>query len=398
MVQVYSKALKQKLEVNRLIGKVETGKPGPTLVFFAGIHGNEVAGVFALEKVFGELDNIKDKIRGNIYGICGNLKALASNKRFIKEDLNRIWSKSNIKKIAKKEGLTDEEEELVDLLGILKEIVKDDPGPYYFIDLHSTSSKTIPFITINDALINRKFSVLFPVPIVLGIEEFLEGPLLSYINQLGYVAIGFESGQHDEESAITNNIAFIFLALVFARLLKKKSLPEFDHYFSQLENASGQVSEIFEITYLYHIQNGEQFNMLPGFESFQIVSKGTPLAISDGLPIESQYTARLFMPLYQKQGNDGFFLIRSIPLFALKLSSFLRKIRFDNLLVLLPGIKWENREKEILRVELNSAKYFTGPLFHLLGYRIRVMDENYLRLYNREHAAKTEMYRGEKWY
>lgn len=398
MVQVYSKALKKKLAVDRVIGKIDTGKPGPTLVFFAGIHGNEVAGVFALEKVFGELEKIRDKIRGKIYGICGNLKALASNKRYIKEDLNRLWTKSNIKKIVKSKAPTDEEEELVVLLVILEAILKDDPGPYYFIDLHTTSSKTLPFITINDALINRKFSEMFPVPIVLGIEEFLDGPMLSYINQLGYVAVGFESGQHDEEDAITNNVAFIFLTLVFARLIKKKSLPEFDLYYNQLENVSRSISDIFEITYLHRIQNGEEFKMLQGFESFQTIKKGTPLAISDGLPIASQYTARLFMPLYQKQGNDGFFLIRSIPYFALKLSSILRKIKFDNLLVWLPGIQWENREKEILRVNLNTAKYFTGPLFHLLGYRIRVMDENYIRLYNREHSAKTEMYRGEKWY
>ena len=35
-----------------------------------------------------------------------------------------------------------------------------------------------------------------------GIEEYLNGPLLSYINELGYVAFGFEGGQHDDISAI----------------------------------------------------------------------------------------------------------------------------------------------------------------------------------------------------
>ena len=39
-------------------------------------------------------------------------------------------------------------------------------------------------------------------PIVLGIEEYLQGPLLSYINTLGYVSLGFESGQHDNKQAI----------------------------------------------------------------------------------------------------------------------------------------------------------------------------------------------------
>ena len=85
----------------------------------------------------------------------------------------------------------------------------------------------MPFITINDALINRKFSEQFPVPIVLGIEEYLNGPLLSYINQMGYVSLGFESGQHDDFSAITNSIAFVYLALVYSGVLKEEAVINF---------------------------------------------------------------------------------------------------------------------------------------------------------------------------
>ena len=398
MIEINSKALQEKITFDRVIGRIETGRIGPTLVFFAGIHGNEVAGVFALKKVFENLETQKDKLRGTVIGISGNLKALAVNARYLKDDLNRLWTKSNIKSIVKKDKLGPEEQELVAILRLIEEILEKGNGPFYFIDLHTTSSKTLPFITINDALINRKFSELFPVPIVLGIEEFLDGPLLSFINQAGYVAIGFESGQHDEKEAISNNIAFVYLCLVYARLIKKKSLDQYQEYFNELELASKNVKEIFEITFLYQIMKGEEFKMLPGFESFQFIKKETPLAISNGEIIKSKYAARLFMPLYQSQGSDGFFIIRGIPKFALKLSSFLRKAKADNFLALLPGIQWDNREKEILRVNLRTAKYFTGPLFHLLGYRIRVIDENYLRLYNREHAAKTEMYSGEKWY
>ncbi|SMD45603.1 Succinylglutamate desuccinylase / Aspartoacylase family protein [Aquiflexum balticum DSM 16537] len=398
MIEIYSKALQEKITIDRLIGRIETGRIGPTLVFFAGIHGNEVAGVFALKKVFEDLENQKEKLRGTVIGISGNLKALAVNTRYLKEDLNRLWTKSNIKRIVKNDKPGPEEEELVAILQLVEEILEKGNGPFYFIDLHTTSSKTLPFITINDALINRKFSELFPVPIVLGIEEFLDGPLLSFINQAGYVAIGFESGQHDEKEAISNNIAFVYLCLVYARLIKKKSLDHYQEYYNELEQASKKVKEIFEITYLYQIMKGEEFKMLPGFESFQVIKKETPLAISNGEVVKSKYASRLFMPLYQSQGSDGFFIIRGIPKFALKLSSLLRKTKADNFLTLLPGIQWDNREKEILRVNLKIARFFTGPLFHLLGYRIRVVDENYLRLYNREHAVKTEMYRGEKWY
>lgn len=74
---------------------------------------------------------------------------------------------------------------------LLEDIINSNFGPFYFIDFHTTLSKTLPFITINDVVIDRKFSKFFLVPIALGIEEYLNGPLLSYINELGYVSLGF---------------------------------------------------------------------------------------------------------------------------------------------------------------------------------------------------------------
>ena len=72
-----------------------------------------------------------------------------------------------------------------------------------------------------------EISCLFIVPdfinltLLLGIEEYLQGPLLSYINTLGYVSLGFESGQHDNKQAILNNIAFINLALEYSNVIKR---------------------------------------------------------------------------------------------------------------------------------------------------------------------------------
>jgi hypothetical protein len=62
-------------------------------------------------------------------------------------------------------------------------ILEEESGPFYFFDLHTTSSDTIPFITVNDSLLNREFTSMYPLPSILGIEEYLEGPLLSYINE-----------------------------------------------------------------------------------------------------------------------------------------------------------------------------------------------------------------------
>ena len=83
--------------------------------------------------------------------------------------------------------------------------------PIYFIDFHTTSSPSLPLVTINDALINRGLSKVFSVPIVLGREEYLEGSLLGYLNKEGYVSLGFEAGQHTDECSVINCETFRYL-------------------------------------------------------------------------------------------------------------------------------------------------------------------------------------------
>ncbi len=396
MTQVYSKALQKTTSLNRIIGKIEGDKTKPTIVFFGGIHGNETSGIFALQEVFKTIESLN--IEGNIYGLSGNLKALELNKRFIDEDLNRIWTHTKLNLIKEKGNLNTEEQEQAELFEILKEILIRNSGPFYFIDFHTTSSRTLPFITINDALINRKFSKQFPVPIVLGIEEYLNGPLLSYINELGYVSLGFESGQHDEENAITNHISFAYLAFAFTKILCEKDIPDLNKHYNSLKRASENETEISEVVHLHKIQKNETFKMLNGFKSFQNIKKGTKLAISNNQEIVSEHNATLFMPLYQEVGDDGFFIIRKIRPFFLGLSAVLRRFEADNLLVLLPGITWEDKRKHVLQVNLKVAKFLAKPIFHLLGYRNKKIDATHVRLYNRERVAKKDMYKKEDWF
>ena len=365
MIQVYSEALQKTIRINRVIGKIKGVSDGPTVVFFSGIHGNETAGVFALDEA---LNKIKaEQVKGTVYGVSGNLKALELNQRYIEEDLNRLWIEENLKTLKKKEQLNVEEQEQLELLILLKNILEKNKAPFYFIDLHTTSGKTLPFITINDALINRKFSKQFPVPVVLGIEEYLNGPLLSYINTLGYVSLGFESGQHNEINAIRNSVAFIYLSLVFTKVIGRENITNYAKHYNQLKVETNKITGVFEVIYLHKIEHLESFKMLNGFENFQSIKKGIPLAMNNLKNVKSKYNAKIFMPLYQPQGHEGFFIIRKIKPFFLKLSALLRRFKADELLVLLPGISWSNSKKQVLHVNLQTARFLAKSIFHLLG-------------------------------
>ena len=221
--EVYSKALDKTIEVKRLIGKISGKTSGPVVIFTAGIHGNEPAGVFALQKVLADLSRKKAILNGSFYGISGNLWALKNGKRYKSKDLNRIWTPEYTELLERGtlEPTCEDVEEQIALFKEVKNILAEETGPFYFIDLHTTSGQTIPFAILNDSLLNRKFTMQYPVPLVLGIEEYLIGPFLSYINEFGYVAFGYESGQHDTKKAIDYHESFICQSLIFYRYLER---------------------------------------------------------------------------------------------------------------------------------------------------------------------------------
>ncbi len=384
----------------RLIGICRSGQPGPTVVCFGGIHGNEPAGVKALERVFGELSGKQALSAGTLIGIRGNLQALAREQRYLNQDLNRMWTDQRIAAIGGRAepDRSSEEQELHEIYKLLKHIRETSSPPFYFIDLHTTSSPTLPFVTMNDAVINRKFARLFPVPVILGIEEFLEGPLLSFINRWGYVSIGFESGQHSDIRSVDRAVDFVRMALVYAGLLPARRDPDFEDRRVRLREAAKGDHRFYEVFYRHALQQPERFRMVSGLRSFEPMQRGHLLAHDDGVPIYMKKKGILFMPLYQKQGEEGFFLIRRIPVWALRFSAWLRKFRFQNMLAWLPGIRWEESGSDKLLVDLRIARFLSKPIFHLLGYRIYRRDRTHLVLTNRERAARNSDYEETFWY
>lgn len=390
-----SKVIDKSVPTTRFIGNFKGSQEGPTLIFVAGIHGNEPSGIYALREVLADLEADQSKFRGNIYAINGNLPALKKGIRYLKQDLNRLWTEETIEHIHnhKIDENAQEPSQLKAIYLSIEKILATEKGPFYFFDLHTTSSKTIPFITVNDSLLNRKYTSRYPVPLILGIEEFLEGALLSYINEKGYVAFGFEGGQHDDPSAIDNHIAFIKLSLVFSGCMEQTAI-DFTKYYHHLCNKACNSRQFYEIVTHYKIKPFEEFNMFTGFTNFQRIRKGDRLATSNAKPIFSERNGLIFMPLYQGKGNDGYFIIQKTPRLFLNISTFLRKIRFDKILPLLPGVQWSSTQQDELIVNLKIARFFTRKFLHLLGYRNKKMDSTHLKVKNREAASKASEYEG----
>lgn len=379
-------------EVERIIGEFHGDESGPVLVFFGGIHGNESSGVVALIQVMNEIKRLNPKIKGSIYAIAGNMHSLEKEQRFEKEDLNRIWTKDRIRKLDKgtynESELNADELEQLELFKIGKDIFAKHEHQVYCIDLHTTSAPTVPFITLNDTLINRDFSTKFPVPVIIGIEEFLIGPLLSWVMEIGYPSLAFEAGEHYSLDSIKYHEAFVWHSMVYGGLLSESEVPDFGKQHLLLAASNSDHGKVFEVYFRQAVKSEDKFTMKPGYSNMQPVNKGERLAETVNGHVLAPDDGRVFMPLYQAQGDDGFFLVRSVSPFWLHLSSRLRKIRFDRVLTWLPGVTRDPKERQTLVVNKRIARFLATEIFHLLGYRSKQRLDTVIRFSKREYDVR----------
>src|SRR5262249_26107068 len=154
-------------------------------------------------------------LRGEVVLLRGNTRALKRKVRYIDADLNRQWTADNVRMselVNRDRSKISEFLEQKELIKAIKEAVGRARGDVYFVDLHTTSAKGQPFATVGDTLRNRNFALSFPVTIVMGLEEQIDGTLLEYLNNLGAITMGFEAGQHDAITSVEHGEALIWNA------------------------------------------------------------------------------------------------------------------------------------------------------------------------------------------
>lgn len=370
----------------RVRWSIETGKKGPVVVLFVGIHGNEPAGTKAVDQIAAKLGSDKREMVGAVYAISGNIQALDLGVRYIDTDLNRLWEIFQTGRAKAYQNGTSKSIEYGESLEIketLDEILKKHKKratDFVFADLHTTSSQSCAFILLNDTLSNRDIARKFPVPQILGIEENIHGTLLSYINNLGYKAIGFEAGAHDDEISVLRSEAFLWLLLHNSGFMVLSD-SEKGNFEDTIQTHIGVPDTYFEVLYHKRVEDPGEFQMITGFQNFDQIDKGTPLAYEFGKLIKAPKGGRIFMPLYQKVGHDGFLIVRIVSPVWLELSSYLRKSSVHNFLKYLPGVT-VNNERSYL-VNLKIARFLVKDLFHLFGYRVSKIDEETLICYKR---------------
>lgn len=357
---------------DRILGRYSVGRPGGTVFISGGLHGNEPAGALAAKRVMARLAELQLPVRGRVMAVAGNLEALARDERYIDRDLNRVWTRKRI--AALRAGASEhiaESKEQREILKLLDEGMRDHGGSFTLLDLHTTSAGGPPFCLLSDTLANRRIAMRMGVPVILGLEECVDGTLLEHVTRLGHRGVVVEGGQHSDPQAVDVHESSIWLTLVAAGALSAHDVPQFQMHSDRLRAVCSGLPRVSEVRYRHAIVSGNGFRMEPGFLGFQEVERGTLLATDKGREIRASETARLLMPLYQSLGEDGFFLIRDVAPTWLKISAVLRALRLGAVVPALPGVRRDPDHPDRILVNRRVARFYTVEVFHLLGFRTR---------------------------
>ena len=373
----------------RVLGIVEGSRPGPLFLALGGVHGNEPGGVLAARRVLATIERLQPRLRGRFVALSGNLAGLSRGVRYVDEDLNRLWSTERIYRLRHQPEEEDnsEEREMRALLDVVDRQMADGPWERVVVlDLHSTSADGSPFSIMADTIQNRRVALALPVPVLLGLEETIEGTLLSYVGGLGHVAVCLEGGQNGLESTVDHHEIALWLSLVAAGVLDEhEAPPDLEARRGELAQTAWGLPRVVEVAYREAIEPEDRFEMLPGFTNFHLVEEGQHLArggSSGEEPIRAGSDGLLLMPRYQGQGDDGFFLGHEVKTFWLWLSALMRRMHLYKLLPFLPGVRKVTTDGRVLRADTHTARWMPVQVFHLFGYR-----------HARDHGAKMEFVR-----
>ncbi len=297
-----------------LLGDIKGANPGPTIIAMGGMHGNEATSITAIRRALELLAPQQKEMKGRFVGVQGNISALRKGMRFNTEDMNRLWVASILDKIRRTstEKLSSiDRAEIKELLKVLDPIVYSESGEeIIFIDLHTFSGKGGMFCITPRKERNIEVLSQLKIPLIFGIEQALQGTSMEYVDDAGHIGFAFETGTHGTKVAEDNAYAGLLILLASSGLISATRLQDFDKYYDYLMEKVEQYPHKVEYVYKHIIEEGDNFEMLSGFKNFDSIKKGELLANDGNGEIRALSDGYVLMPLYQKQGNDGFFIVR----------------------------------------------------------------------------------------
>lgn len=310
-------------DIKREIGRYEGENTDLLICAIGAMHGNESAGVLALRALFDMLEaephrNPHFTFKGRLVGILGNVQAYERRIRYVKKDLNRQFTPDCMSIFSEKNTppqypLFFEDLERWQLLKFLKkEIDNCQPQKIVILDLHTTSAEGGIFSIVAEDTQSLDIAKTLYAPVVQGFIKGIGGTTLHFFNtqNLGVptVAISFEAGQHTDPLSVERTIAWLVNALRGIGAVAPHDVE--NRHEVLLKKYAEKLPKTVQLIGSHRIMPDDKFKMLPNFQNFQPIKKGEILATDRNGNICAPEDCMILMPLYQPQGEDGFFLVK----------------------------------------------------------------------------------------
>jgi succinylglutamate desuccinylase len=257
---------------------IDSNVAGPRVVMFGGIHGDEVSGVHAIEKLFFDLYGGKRRLlRGSLTLARGNEAALGAERRYIKHNLNRMFRDGYGPEIDKASYEYARAQELKPLL----------ENCDYFLDLHSAPTAQEPFLVVEAGPADF-YAQLGIARLMTGWSKFsggtTGGDAENYANSHGAKAATLESGCHFEKASIdvANKAALSFLSLLEMIEPGERPTP-----------VPAERYDVYEIV----TKDFEDFKYAGEVKNFQLFRKGEAFAFQNGRPVVVAEDTHLLIPM-----------------------------------------------------------------------------------------------------
>lgn len=304
----------KKLENRCLLNRKGTEK-GPLILIMGGLHGNEPAGVHAMLRVEEIFATKRVRLKkGRIRAYAGNLPALQKQVRYQDYDMNRIWLSGHVKKLRDQKELAvrcEEDREMIELLNDLEPFIQDhsDDQSRIFLDLHSFSAPGGLFSLTMPTKKHEEIGSILQAPMIFGVIEHLNGTALHYFDELGFDCFGFEGGQHQDPHTIDTMESAFWVLLDHLGMIEFRDSDFIDIHRQRLAELTQGLPQKVELMYRHTVYPEAEFRMRPGYRNFDRIETGEELADDRFGPVKAPCSGYMLMPLYQSQGEDGFFIV-----------------------------------------------------------------------------------------
>jgi succinylglutamate desuccinylase len=251
---------------------------GPRAVIFAGVHGDEVSGIHAIEKLlFDFFVGSRELRRGSLTLARGNEQAIAAERRYLKLNLNRMYKDEYPADIDRSLYEFKRAQELKSLLHECD----------YFFDLHSAPTAGEPFVVVEQFAVPFYAKVGIP-RLMTGWSKFSSGAIggdgENYANAHGAKSATLESGSHFDKRS--NDVAY-------------KSIVSFLTLLEMIPGPQPQPPAALEVVDVYKVvlKEFEDFRYAGIVDNFKFIGKNQPFAYQNGRPMMVDEDSYLLIPM-----------------------------------------------------------------------------------------------------